>query len=108
MDWFNAGKWGEGREVCEEIGVNYQYVANCGSVCNAFDFSPRSEKLTFKHYRMAMAASPEGRQRWLVDQNSGFLTHNDYLRRSMFCDLLSAKVYLSIIELWISAGGLDW
>ncbi len=35
-------------------------------VCAAFELLDRSNNLTFKHHRWAMAAPPEERQRWLA------------------------------------------
>jgi hypothetical protein len=38
-DWLNAGKWADGPEACEAIGIAYQTAMNAGSVCAAFKFS---------------------------------------------------------------------
>lgn len=64
-DWFNAGKWGARREMCEELGINYDTATQYGSVCTAFQTSDRSKVLTFSHHLRAMAAQPEDRARWL-------------------------------------------
>lgn len=50
-DWWNAGvQWGEGEQVCTDLGFEYGTVANCGRVAKQFDFSRRREKLSFRHH----------------------------------------------------------
>ena len=51
-DWWNAGvQWGEGEAVCEELGIKYQYAADCGWVAATLPFSLRKEILTFSHHK---------------------------------------------------------
>jgi hypothetical protein len=67
-DWwaFGSGRqWGEGEALAEKVGVNYGTLTSYGSVARAFDFSDRSEKLTFSHHLRVMAAPAEERQAWL-------------------------------------------
>jgi N6-adenosine-specific RNA methylase IME4 len=66
-DWWNHGdrKWGGGRALAEEAGVNYNTVTNYASICRAFDFSRRREDLSFTHHAEAIAAPEEHRQDYL-------------------------------------------
>ena len=66
-DWWNAGvAWGDGKDACDRIGIEYQSTQDCGSVSNAFQFSRRREKLTFTHHREVCALeSDEERDRFL-------------------------------------------
>lgn len=51
-DWWNAGvRWGQGREACEAIGVDYQTAKDCGMVVKKFELSRRRDNLSFKHHR---------------------------------------------------------
>jgi N6-adenosine-specific RNA methylase IME4 len=69
-DWWVFGenrKWGKGREIAEQVGWPYQYLADCGSVARAYQFSYRYENLTWLHHRLAMAESdPRKRRQWLA------------------------------------------
>lgn len=50
-DWWNAGvAWGEGEKVCEELGIDYGTVRNCGQVSTQFEMSRRRDNLSFKHH----------------------------------------------------------
>ena len=50
-DWWNAGvKWGDGKEVCERIGIEYSTAASCGLVCRRFQFCRRRQNLSLKHH----------------------------------------------------------
>lgn len=67
-DWWAFGgarQWGEGEELAEAAGIEYQYAMDCGSVARAYAFSSRDENLSFKHFRIAMAAPAGQRQEWL-------------------------------------------
>jgi len=48
-DWWKACKWGDGRQACDEIGVDYQSARNCGTVSSVFQLSRRRDKLSFSH-----------------------------------------------------------
>jgi hypothetical protein len=67
-DWWAYGadrKYGDGREIAEKAGVNYETAKQYGSVARAFELCERSHNLTFDHHLRVMAA-PEGeRQYWL-------------------------------------------
>ena len=45
------GEQGTLEETCKRFELNYQSAANAKSVCVAFEFSRRREKLTFSHYQ---------------------------------------------------------
>lgn len=65
-DWWNSCQWGDGRDACEEIGVEYQTAQDCGMVCRSFEFSRRRENLTFTHHREVCAIEdPATRDRFL-------------------------------------------
>jgi hypothetical protein len=50
-DWWNAGvKWGEGQQICEQVGIPYQTAMNAGSLAKAFQFSRRRENLSVSHH----------------------------------------------------------
>lgn len=50
-DWWNAGaEYGDRKECCERLEIDYGGTANCAMVCKAFNFSRRREKLTFTHH----------------------------------------------------------
>ena len=69
-DWWTVGEdreWGEGEEVADKIGINYQTVKQYGSVASAFELCDRSHNLTFTHHLRAMAEpDPRKRLRWLA------------------------------------------
>jgi hypothetical protein len=50
-DWWNACQWGDGRQACEDMGINYQTAQDCGWVAKAFKFSRRKENLRFSHHK---------------------------------------------------------
>jgi hypothetical protein len=58
-------QYGDGEELAEAAGFEYQYVRDCGSVARAYELSSRDDNLTFFHHRTAMAAPPAQRARWL-------------------------------------------
>jgi hypothetical protein len=65
-DWWNAGKWGDGPEACEQIGVEYQTARNCAAVSGAFTLSRRRDNLTFTHHAETCSIDDEAtRERFL-------------------------------------------
>jgi hypothetical protein len=61
-DWWAFGerRYGEGREIAEEIGFKYSYLANCAWVARRFEISRRRENLTFAvHQDVAAFSAPE-------------------------------------------------
>lgn len=55
-DWWNAGvKWGEGRQVCEALGLVYQSMVDCGNVTKTIESKRRRLDLTFTHHREVCA-----------------------------------------------------
>lgn len=66
-DWWNAGKWGDGQEACEQVGVEYQTAQNAGWVCRAFEISRRREILSFKHHAEVCAIPDPAVQDRLLD-----------------------------------------
>lgn len=66
-DWWNAGKWGDGQEACEQVGVEYQTAQDAGLVCRKFEFSRRREKLSFTHHREVCAIPDPKVQDRLLD-----------------------------------------
>jgi hypothetical protein len=67
-DWWISGvKWGEGREVCEALGLAYQSAMNYGSVAGKFQFSRRRENLTFSHHaEVCTIPEPDVQDRFLL------------------------------------------
>jgi hypothetical protein len=49
-DWWNACKWGEGKDACAEIGVNPEVAKHCGVVARNFEMVRRRTILTFSHH----------------------------------------------------------
>lgn len=66
-DWWKAGKWGDGPEACEAIGVDYGTAANAGRVCETFEFSRRRENLSFSHHVEVCAIESEDVQNRFLD-----------------------------------------
>ena len=66
-DWWNAGaKWGEGKDICEKVGVAYSTAASAGSVAKAFEFCRRRQTLSFSHHVEAQSLeTPEMQDRFL-------------------------------------------
>jgi N6-adenosine-specific RNA methylase IME4 len=69
-DWWIYGaerKYGNGEDIAEKAGVNYQTIRNYGSVSQAFELSRRRDNLTFSHHA-EVAALPPADQDWWLDQ----------------------------------------
>lgn len=68
-DWWVFGEertYGEGREIAEQIGVDYGTIRTYGSVARAYELSNRLDNLSFTHHFRAMAVdSTKGRMKWL-------------------------------------------
>jgi N6-adenosine-specific RNA methylase IME4 len=68
-DWWVFGaqrKYGDGEEVAERVGVEYQTIRDYGSVARAYQLSWRHDNLTFNHHREAMRVEEDKRQWWLA------------------------------------------
>ena len=61
-DGWNVCQWGDGKEACERIGVNYQTAQNCGNVASKIKFSRRRENLTLSHHAEVCAIKEEAKQ----------------------------------------------
>ena len=66
-DWWNACPWGEGREACEAIGVDYQNAQKCGSIANRIQFLRRRKNLSFSHHQEICSIEEESMQDKLLD-----------------------------------------
>jgi hypothetical protein len=67
-DWWNAGlQWGEGRKVCDHLGIDCAHAMKCGSVCKAFKSLRRRKDLTFGHHQEAAAVADVAKQEELLD-----------------------------------------
>lgn len=62
-DWWRAAKpeWGAGKELCDELELDYQTVHNAASVAKSIDFSRRREKVPWTAHE-AVAALPAEQQ----------------------------------------------
>ena len=49
-DWWNACAWGDGKDACEALGINYGTAQNCGQIAATFDFTRRRVNLSFSHH----------------------------------------------------------
>jgi N6-adenosine-specific RNA methylase IME4 len=59
-------KYGDGKRLAAEIGVNYKTVCNVASVAKAFDSPARRENLSFSHHEAAAKIkNREQRGEWL-------------------------------------------
>lgn len=65
-DWSlqHAGKWSQGdiETQAAETGIEYQTLSNCRTVSNAFEFSRRREKLTWRHHATVLGLSDPDEQ----------------------------------------------
>lgn len=51
-DWWNAGvKWGEGQQVCAELGLSYDTTKAAGHVADHMQLCRRRHNLSFSHHR---------------------------------------------------------
>jgi hypothetical protein len=66
-DWWNACQWGDGKEACEHIGVDYTTAADCGAVARMFEFARRRVKLTFSHHAEVCPIDDPSMQDKLLD-----------------------------------------
>lgn len=68
-DWWNFGierKYGDGEEIADNIGKEYQLIRNYGWVANTFQLSLRRD-ISFTHHQVvAGIESSEERQGWLT------------------------------------------
>lgn len=51
-DWYNNIPWGDKKEACAEVGLNFAAAMDCGYVSRAYQISGRTENLTFTHHRV--------------------------------------------------------
>jgi hypothetical protein len=75
-DWWNAGvEWGNGENICNEIGISYSSAKTAGSIATKFEKSTRVDKLSFTHHReVCIIDDAEVRQRfltWCLFDNDG-------------------------------------
>jgi len=66
-DWWNACRWGDGKEACERIGVNYENARVCGHVSEQIQLLRRRNNLTFSHHREVCPIDDEAMQDRLLD-----------------------------------------
>jgi hypothetical protein len=67
-DWWAYGadrEYGDGPEIADAIGVNYQTIHNYASVCRAWKISRRRENLSFGHHEAVAALEESEQDRWL-------------------------------------------
>ena len=67
-DWWAFGverKYGEGREIAEQAGVNYGTVRNYASTALAFEMSRRRDNLSFSHHVEVATLDPADQDFWL-------------------------------------------
>lgn len=50
-DWWNACQWGDGKDACEGLGINYENARVCGHVSATIELLRRRNNLTFSHHR---------------------------------------------------------
>jgi len=66
-DWWNACKWGDGKEACERIGVNYENARVCGHVSEQIQLLRRRNNLSFSHHREVCPIEDTAMQDKLLD-----------------------------------------
>jgi hypothetical protein len=66
-DWWNACKWGDGRQACESTGIDLGTAQNCGRVAKVFKSSRRREYLRFSHHVEVCPITEETLQDKLLD-----------------------------------------
>lgn len=66
-DWWNACKWGDGKEACERISINYDTARICGQVAKTFKKERRRSFLGFNHHREVKSIEDEAMQDKLLD-----------------------------------------
>lgn len=67
-DWWAFGiarKYGEGREIAEQAGVDYGTIRNYASISIAFESSRRRDNLTFSHHQEVASLSLRAQDKWL-------------------------------------------
>ena len=66
-DWWNACAWGDGKDACEGLGINYQTARNCGDVSKTIQLYRRRDNLTFSHHAEVCPIEDEPMQDKLLD-----------------------------------------
>ena len=50
-DWWNACKWGDGRQACENMGISLDTAQACGLVSRTIKSCRRRQDLRFSHHK---------------------------------------------------------
>lgn len=67
-DWWNACKWGEGKEACEKLDINYESAQACGKVAIKIQNSRRLPNLSFSHHQAVAFIDCETTRRAMLDR----------------------------------------
>lgn len=71
-DAFNNLKWGDRRQECERLGLNYHSISEYCKIASIFKFSVRTPNLSFTHHKMV--AYNEDREKILKEASKKKLT----------------------------------
>ena len=81
-DWWNACKWGNGKKVCEELGINHTTAMSCGTISKAFEPLRRRKGLPHSHHREVLKLDEEMQDKFLdMAEEEGWT--RSFLRRKV-------------------------
>ena len=68
--WYNSLEWGDRRDICEKVGINYVSAKDCGSIEKKIKMSMRNDNLTFQHHKVIAIDALDDTQRTALLQQA--------------------------------------